>query len=46
LDFDDWKFVHNLMINKEHLTNVGRNQIILIQSNMNSNRKFKLNYLI
>jgi hypothetical protein len=46
LDFKDWEIIYNMMINKEHLTNVGREKIKLIQSNMNSNRKINIKYIV
>lgn len=38
LEFKDFKSVTNIMQNKEHLTKKGVNQIIKIQSNMNTKR--------
>jgi hypothetical protein len=38
LEFNDFKLVSEMMIKKEHLTKKGVDQIIKIQSNMNTNR--------
>ncbi len=45
-DFKDWEIIYNMMINKEHLTNEGREKIKLLQLNMNSKRKIELKYEI
>jgi len=37
-DFKDWLEVYKMIINKEHLTEVGRSKIKLLRSNMNSKR--------
>ena len=39
-DFKDWEIVYHMMVSKMHLTNKGRSQIKLIQSNMNTKRKY------
>ncbi len=37
-DFQDWLKVYNMILNKEHLTESGREKIKLIKSNMNKER--------
>jgi hypothetical protein len=37
-DFRDWEIVYHMIISGEHLTEIGRSKIKLIQSNMNSRR--------
>ena len=39
LDFEDFKKVSDLMVNKSHLTEEGLNKILSIKSNMNMNRE-------
>lgn len=38
IDYTDWEKVYYMMINKEHLTEIGRSKIKLIKSNMNNKR--------
>lgn len=38
-DFKDWIKIYYMIKNKEHLTEAGKEKIILLQSNMNSKRK-------
>lgn len=38
LDFNDWKSAYNLIKNKEHLTDLGRETIKKLKSKMNSKR--------
>ena len=38
LDFNDWKSAYNLIKNKEHLTDLGRETIKNLKSKMNSKR--------
>jgi LAGLIDADG endonuclease/Cytochrome c oxidase subunit III len=38
IDYSDWEKVYYMMINKEHLTEIGRSKIKLIKSNMNNKR--------
>uniref|UniRef100_UPI00211419BC hypothetical protein n=1 Tax=Aspergillus sclerotioniger TaxID=319627 RepID=UPI00211419BC len=45
-DFKDWEIIYNMILCKQHLTEQGRLKIKLIQSNLNSKRKVKLNYKI
>lgn len=37
-DYNDWKIIFNMIINKEHLIKEGLNKIIEIKANMNSKR--------
>jgi hypothetical protein len=45
-DFEDWKIVYNMILEKKHLTDEGRSKIKLIQSNMNSKRIYYNKYKI
>ena len=45
-DFEDWKIIYNIILEKKHLTDEGRSKIKLIQSNMNSKRIYNNKYKI
>lgn len=45
-DFEDWKIVYNMILEKKHLTDEGRLKIKLIQSTMNSKRMYYNKYKI
>lgn len=45
-DFEDWKKIYYMILEKKHLTDEGRLKIKLIQSNMNSKRAYYNKYII
>jgi hypothetical protein len=38
LNYKDWLVAHNMMVNKEHITDAGRDKIIQLSQGMNSTR--------
>jgi hypothetical protein len=38
LNYLDWRRIHELMVSKQHLTEKGRSEIMLIKGNFNSTR--------